>query len=101
MANETAADKYRKAIEAAEAIRVKAVEELVAEINGRIEELNSFGCNYRLTDSAPKRRGRRSVSAPAKYCPVCKIEGHDARSHRNQNPKKPFTKAELQERGLA
>ena len=56
--------------------------------------------------SQPKRKyqrrkpGTRKTSKSAgKFCPVCNAETptypHDARSHRNQTKKKPFTEAEL------
>jgi hypothetical protein len=100
MATENVVEKYKKALEAAEAIKAKAVEDLMAEINAKIEELNSFGYGYRLVEGDGQKKAKKPVSSAPKHCTICDVDGHDARSHRNQDPKKKFTQKELQERGL-
>jgi hypothetical protein len=97
---ESATDKYRKALESAEGIKAAAVKELIEEIDGKITELNSFGFAYRLAKGAKTAPKRRAASSKEKYCSICNLTGHDARNHRNQEPKKKFSNKELDERGL-
>ena len=76
-----------------------------------IAELNDLGFSYRLTESgraAPAKSARPSKSAGGAkrqikdaVCPICHFKTqpmHDGRSHRGQNPKRPFTAAELAQR---
>jgi hypothetical protein len=98
---ESAVDKYKKALEAAQAIKNFAVEELKKEITSKIAELNAFGFSFKLTEGGSSVPGRkRAPSTKEKHCPVCNIAGHDKRNHRNQDPLKRFTVKELDERGL-
>jgi hypothetical protein len=76
-----------------------------------IQELNDLGFHYRLTEgggkASPVQKGtsttkqRKSKDAP---CPICGFKtapkNHDARSHRGQAHKKPFTTAELTAKGI-
>jgi hypothetical protein len=75
-----------------------------------IADLNALGFRYRLVDGTQESAARaaratgevkrQQKDAP---CPVCQFKTapiHDGRAHRTQNPKKPFTAAELAERGL-
>jgi hypothetical protein len=79
-----------------------------------IAELNELGFTYSLSEgarsSAPKAARKSAVRAGAGRrrkdvdCPICHFKTspmHDGRSHRGQNTKRPFTSAELAERGLA
>lgn len=73
-----------------------------------IAELNELGFHYQLVEgplpsaklpksSQPKRHAK---DAP---CPICNFKTdplHDGRAHRSQDAKKPFTAAELAEKGL-
>lgn len=98
---DSAVDKYKKALEAAEAIKQSAVDELKKNIQAQIDSLNEFGFSFKLTEggsSAPTRK--RAPSTKEKHCPICNIAGHDKRNHRNQDPVKKFTVKELDERGL-
>jgi hypothetical protein len=98
---ESAVDKYRKALESAEAIRQSAVDELKKVITGMIGDLNEFGFSYKLSaggSSTPSRR--RTPSTKEKHCAICNLAGHDKRNHRNQQPLKKFTVKELDERDL-
>ena len=97
---ESAAEKYRKALENAEGIKQSAVNELTLDINAKIDELNSFGFEYFLSQSGSKPTRKRAVSTKEKLCPICNIAGHDKRNHRNQDPLKKFTVKELDEKGL-
>jgi hypothetical protein len=95
-------------------IRDSVKAETLAKANAAIEELNSLGYNYRLTE-AGSGRGRpkmASSSAPKqqrpmsadKVCPICEFKTnppHDARKHRSQGDNKhPFTAEELASLGL-
>jgi len=97
---DSAADRYRKAIEHAEGIKQAAVDELKKNINAQIAELNTFGFDFRLTQTGTTRPRKRAASNKEKFCKICNLSGHDARNHRNQDPQKKFTKAELEQRGL-
>ena len=96
---QSAAEQYRKALEAAEAIKQNAVDELKTAITKQIDELNGFGFAYRLTEGGKATR-KRAPSDKVKHCEICNLDGHDARNHRNQDPKKKFTQKELSEKGL-
>lgn len=99
-----ALDEQRRSIlSGAKSEAMKAAEAAVA-------ALNSLGFNYRLTENAPARgrrkSGARKVSRAIKNraCPVCGFTTsppHDARSHRGQAEKKPFTAAELSAKGMS
>ena len=79
-----------------------------------LAELNALGFNYRLVEGSgtSTARGLRKEhsegEAPKRQardlpCPICEFKTtprHDGRAHRSQQPKKPFTNAELTERGL-
>jgi hypothetical protein len=78
-----------------------------------IATLKELGFDYNLIEGArsipgripnsaktvtQSRRQQRDVS-----CPVCGFKTnplHDGRAHRSQEPKKPFTTVELEEKGL-
>lgn len=48
--------------------------------------------------SAAQNRKRGAKPQALAHCPICKVIGHDKRSHRRRkDPKKPFTKVELAE----
>jgi hypothetical protein len=86
-----------------------AKREAMEKAQSAIAELNELGFNYRLIEGAPSsrasrgesRKGTRSVD-PNKPCPICGFKTtppHDARAHRSQADKKPFTAEELKTRG--
>lgn len=107
---ESAADKYRKAIEAAEKIKKDAVDELIKEINLKIADLNGFGYEYSLTEELPAPvKAKKPTGTPRQKSEMCKIcqfsttPLHDGRykAHREQGTtKKPFTDKELAAHGL-
>jgi hypothetical protein len=76
-----------------------------------INELVALGFDYEIVEpargAARKTRTARKASAPDHHpkgtCPICEYATnppHDKRSHRAQTRKKPFTDAELSERGM-
>jgi hypothetical protein len=94
--------------------RSKIVEEAKAEAlqeaHKAIAALNSLGFHYSLKEGngpqrvgSPKTEGTKRQSKDI-ACPICNFKTsplHDGRAHRRQQTKKPFTAAELTERGLA
>jgi hypothetical protein len=87
-----------------------AKSEAIKKVDRALQELNQLGFNYRIVADGHRmprvktaRAGgrRRKVSNAA--CKICKFRTmppHDARSHRGQSKKAPFTSKELAERGL-
>lgn len=93
-----------KLVEAAKA-------EALAKTREGIEELNILGFQYELVEPArgtalktgTPRKASGPDHSPKGTCPVCEYATnppHDKRSHRAQTRKKPFTDAELAERGM-
>ena len=79
-----------------------------------IAELNDLGFTYRLTEgsrAASAKAARASkLGAGSKrqikdaVCPICHFKTspmHDGRSHRGQEPKRPFTAAELAQKHMS
>ena len=99
-------ERLRQLDEERSSILQNAKEEALDQANRAIEALNSLGFNYRLTEGGRARRtsggesrkGTRQVN-PERPCPICGFRTeppHDARRHRGQEPKRPFTEAELE-----
>lgn len=80
--------------------------EALANARKAIDDLNALGFDYSLTEeSVSKGRKASGIKRPMKDgpCPICKFKTdplHDARAHRSQEKKKPFTQAELAEREM-
>lgn len=78
----------------------------MAKAEAAVAELNELGFFFELVEGNGSPGGsrnaprKRAASTKEKSCDICKIAGHDARSHRNQDPKKKFTAKELEERGI-
>ena len=91
-----------------EKLMSEAKNEALAAATAAVEELNALGFTYRLVEggransTAPSSRtGTRTVKDEA--CPICNFKTsppHDRRSHRTQEPKQPFTDAELKAKRL-
>jgi hypothetical protein len=75
----TAAERYKKVLAEAELIKSAAVDELTAAINSQIQELNSFGFSYALTDTSI------STEAPAKH------PGRPAGVNKDGSPRKQMS----------
>jgi len=88
----------------------------IAEIDGKLRDMRSARQHELLAElkelgwspsgAGPGRKtassGRKRKSSSDAVCPICQVPGHDGRAHRSQGKnKKPFTKEELRERGLA
>lgn len=71
-----------------------------------VDELNDLGFHYELreqgTRPATARQGTRTPKdEPCAICNFKTVPPHDRRAHRSQEPKRPFTDAELKAKGLA
>ena len=99
MAN-TALEQIKKLDDQKNKLRDQAKMEGLTRAHEAIEEVNSLGYNYSISERASSGRGRSGVrqkkDAP---CPICKFKTsppHDGRRHRSQgNKKMPFTNSEL------
>lgn len=104
----TIAERRRQLQDELRSLEQGAHDEIMARVNADISELGQLGYRYRIVDGGrgrgprgASRKGTRQVKdAP---CPVCGFKTnppHDARAHRGQMDKKPFTAAELKAKGL-
>jgi len=108
MAKESVLDQLKALDEQRSKLLDSAKAEALEKAREAIEELNELGFHYRLTEGAATRAPRTSGEAPKRTakdvaCPICGFKTnplHDRRSHRTQQPKKPFTDTELKERHL-
>lgn len=108
---ETALQRIRRLDEQRAALIEEARGEAMAKAEAAIAELNNLGFYFSLVEGGRSvlpasggRKGTRQVD-PNKPCPICAFvtdPPHDARAHRSQGKnKKPFTAAELSEKGLS
>ena len=76
-----------------------AIDEQLAIIADAEQKLGELGYEG---DSKPKKRVQREKNPdePCKTCGFITSPPHDSRQHRSQDPKKPFTAKELEERGF-
>ena len=86
-----------------------AKSEAIRKVDNALKELNELGFNYRLVadgriaSAKTARAGGRKRGVNNAACKICKfrtVPPHDARTHRGQSKKAPFTNRELTERGL-
>jgi hypothetical protein len=88
-----------------------AKQEALDKAEKAVAELKELGFDYRLIEGATTARAPRNsvTEAPKRQardapCIICKFKTlplHDARRHRSQKHKKPFTVEELMEKRLA
>lgn len=105
-----------KALDAQRAeLLADAKQEALDKAEEAVADLNSLGFNYRLVEGTSTTREPRKVAPRQsqdtpkrqlqdKPCSICEFKTtplHDARSHRSQNPKRPFTVEQLMEKGLS
>lgn len=95
-------DELRSLDERRNQLLSSAKAEAMEKAKAAIEELNGLGFNFRITEGGVgSRKGTRQIDA-SKPCSICGFQTdtpHDARSHRTQKKKAPFTAAELAQRG--
>lgn len=85
----------------------EAKEELMETVAQAIEALASLGYEFSLVSekkNKPGASGRNTRKVgQGKNCSICQFKtepAHDARQHKSQSPKMPFTQEELEEKGL-
>lgn len=100
-------DQIKRLQEQISSLQLEARDQLIAQANQAIQDLNRMGFDYRLVQGSGRGRSAGKAtrqSDPNRPCPVCKfrtVPFHDARTHRSQgNNKKAFTADELRELGL-
>jgi hypothetical protein len=92
-------------IRAVEHQKVKVKMETLRKVKQALNELNKLGFDYRVVGNgkvgeAVRRSSRTLKNMPCKICGFRTLRPHDARAHRGQAKKAPFTRKELGERGL-
>lgn len=99
-------DELKKLDEQRAKLLDKAKADALKKAEAAISELNDLGFNFELVERARKAAsGSRTGSRKPKDepCPICGFKTeppHDKRSHRTQEPKRPFTDAELKQRNM-
>ena len=92
-------------IRAVEHQKVKVKTETLRKVKQALSELNKLGFDYRIVVNGRVgqrvRRGTRTLeSAPCRICGFRTVRPHDARAHRGQAKKAPFTRKELAEHSM-
>jgi hypothetical protein len=110
MAEKSAIQRIQELDEERARIFDQAKEEALEKAKTAVAELNGLGLHYTLVSGDGKSMRAPKKLAASKQgtindapCPVCEFQTsppHDARAHRGQAKKKPFTAAELSEKGL-
>ena len=102
MAKETALEQVRKLQEQLHKLSESAKDEALSQATEAVETLNSLGYHFVLTEEGkakPKKQRTKSTGV----CPICDFAtepAHDGRRHKGRE-RRPFTKDELLELGLA
>ena len=106
----SATDKIRELDARRSKLIAGAKSEALKHVQEALKELNSLGFNYRLIGNGISRVSARTSktgggkgrvkSGPCKICSFATIPPHDARTHRAQAKKAPFTNQDLTQRGL-
>lgn len=106
---QSAIDRLKELDEERSTLLESAKSEALDRANEAVTALNALGFSYRLTEGETGgrrqsrsdeggRKGTRQVNAE-RPCPICGFRTeppHDARKHRSQDPKRPFTQEELE-----
>jgi hypothetical protein len=109
MADKSAIQRIKELDEERGRIFDQAKEEALEKAKAAIAELNALGLDYTHVNGERKAAPAPTASVPNKGtvkdapCKICGFKTdpiHDARAHRSQTKKKPFTAAELEEKEL-
>jgi hypothetical protein len=109
MAEKSAIQRIKELDEERARIFDQAKEEALERAKAAVAELNALGLHYTLVSGDGKSARSPKAAASSKGtvkeapCSICEFQTsppHDARAHRGQSRKKPFTAAELTEKGL-
>lgn len=100
-----AIEKLKKLDEERQGLIDAVKEEHLQAIDNAIKALAEIGLHYEVVAvsdvaSKPFKQIRTKKGGPCKQCNFETIPPHDKRSHRNQNPKRAFSDAELLKLGL-
>lgn len=100
-----AIDKLKQLDAERQALIESVKEEHLQVIDAAIKALAEIGLYYEVivvSDVAPKtaKQVRTKKGGPCKECKFETLPPHDGRAHRKQNPKAPFSDAELKKLGL-
>jgi hypothetical protein len=77
--------------------------EALQKANEAVQELNALGFHFVLSEEGDKNGSKKGEPSPDADCPICKfrtLKPHDARAHRSQTVKAPFTLDELHQKGM-
>jgi hypothetical protein len=84
--------------------KAKVKTETLRKVKQALSELNKLGFDYRVVGngsvSERVRRSPRTLKEPCRICGFRTVRPHDARAHRGQAKKAPFTRKELAEPAL-
>lgn len=103
----SAVERALKLQEELASLKEEAIEELLNQKKDLDFQLSQLGYREQPRYVPPTSKpgvGKPIGSKPAeqKYCPICKVNGHDGRAHRSQGAdKRPFTDEERNALGLA
>src|SRR5882762_10242682 len=99
MAMSTATERALKAKAEMESLFQAAIDEQLAIIKDAEQKLGELGYS---SASSKKKASSRNTDPSKRHCPICDMDGHDGRAHRNQgDKKKKFSAAELKELGMS
>lgn len=107
----SAVAKIRELDEQRAKLLAAAKSEAIKKVDKALKELNSLGFDYRIvSDGSGRVRVGRKVKAgrgkgrvkngACRICNFLTVPPHDARTHRGQSKKVPFSNQELTERGM-
>jgi hypothetical protein len=102
MTYEQLAEVKKSVIERMDAEKDNIKKQLSSELKAKLDLYGLDASDIGLGSKQKKETKKREID-PNKPCSICDCvtnPPHDARSHRSQEPKKAFTKAELEERGM-
>jgi hypothetical protein len=83
--------------------KAKVKTETLRKVTQALNELNKLGFDYGVVVNGSERvrRSTRTLKdAPCRICGFRTVRPHDARAHRGQAKKAPFTRKELAERAM-
>jgi hypothetical protein len=85
--------------------KMKVKTETLRKVKQALKELNKLGFDFRVVENGrmgerAKRSTRTLKDVPCRICGFRTVRPHDARAHRGQAKKAPFTRKELAERAM-
>jgi hypothetical protein len=107
LADKSAIQRIKELDEERTKLLSNAKQEAMDRAKAAVSDLNDLGFNYRLTTMDELRNGagkskkavRQKKDVPCSVCNFKTDPPHDARAHRGQKRKKPFSAQELKDKG--